>query len=125
MRALLIVGVGGFIGSALRYSVGGWIHRVLDTHAFPYGTLTVNILGCMLIGVLAGVSELRGGFATETRLFLFVGVLGGFTTFSAFGHETFNMLRGGALGQALLYVGLQTVIGLSAVWGGFYVGRSI
>lgn len=124
MRELIIVGAGGFIGSALRYLVGGWVHRVLDSNSFPYGTLTVNVLGCLAIGWLAGQAELRGGIPPEIRLFLFVGILGGFTTFSAFGHETVHMLRNGLLGQAILYIGLQTVVGLSAVWGGFHFAKT-
>jgi fluoride exporter len=95
VERFLLVGVGGFIGSTLRYTLGGLILRLKSGSLFPWETLAVNVIGCLAIGVLAGLSESRGLFAGTTRVFLFVGVLGGFTTFSSFGYETFELLRDG------------------------------
>jgi len=81
MVAIILVGIGSFLGGALRYLVSVWVYRVLDSPWFPYGTLTVNVLGCLVIGFLAGLAESRAAFTSELRLFIFVGVLGGFTTF--------------------------------------------
>lgn len=83
----VLVGLGGFLGSMLRYGVGGWIGRMKTGWTFPLETLAINVAGCLLIGYLAGLSESRGIFSASTRVFLFIGVLGGFTTFSTFGYE--------------------------------------
>ena len=90
---ILLVGAGGFVGSVLRYGLSGAVHRLLPFAAFPYGTLAVNVVGCLAIGLLAGWSEARQVIGPELRLFLFIGLLGGFTTFSTFGYETFEMAR--------------------------------
>ncbi len=123
MRGLLIVGCGGFIGAAMRYLIGGGVHRLLDQSLFPYGTLAVNLIGCLAIGLLGGLSDSRQMFSAELRMFLFVGVLGGFTTFSAFGYETVNLLRDGQLVPATLNVFLQLGLGLIAVWLGLIISR--
>ena len=120
---IFIVGFGGFIGSVCRYLVGGWVHRILNNAWFPFGTLVVNICGCFIIGFLGGLSESRQVFTGETRLFLFIGVLGGFTTFSYFGYETFALAQDGETFAALANVALQVVLGLTAVWLGNVVSR--
>ncbi|MGZ8452442.1 MAG: fluoride efflux transporter FluC [Candidatus Binatia bacterium] len=84
MKAIFLVGTGGFIGSVLRYLFSGWVFRVLDKPWFPAGNLAVNVIGCLVIGLLGGIAEQRRIFASEFRLFVFIGILGGFTTFSAF-----------------------------------------
>lgn len=81
MIGVLLVGVGSFIGGVLRYGLSAWVYKVLDSPWFPYGTLAVNAAGCLVIGFLSGLAEARAAFTPETRLFLFVGILGGFTTF--------------------------------------------
>lgn len=123
MLKVLLVGAGGFLGSAARYITGGVVHRLLDKPWFPYGTFTVNILGCFLIGLLAGVIETRQIFTPETRLFLMVGILGGFTTFSSFGYETISLARDAQMLPAFLNVALQILLGLSAVWLGLNLTR--
>ncbi len=125
MREILIVGSGGFIGAALRYLIGGWTHRILDASHFPVGTLIVNIIGCFAIGLLGGLTESRQFFAADTRLFIFVGILGGFTTFSSFGYETLNLLRDGATMLAFANALLQIGLGLGAVWGGMIICRYV
>ncbi len=87
------VGIGGFIGSLFRFGVSGFVHRLLPFATFPYGTLAVNVSGCLVIGILGGLAESRQVISPELRLFLFLGVLGGFTTFSTFGYETIELLR--------------------------------
>lgn len=121
MDKALYVGIGGFIGSVLRYWVGNTMQQFVNNPAFPFGTLTVNLIGCLVIGFLSQLADARGVFTSEARLFVFVGILGGFTTFSTFGNETMNFLRGGAGLSALLNVGLHIFAGLAAIW----LGRSI
>lgn len=81
----LLVGAGGFVGSTLRFIVSGMVHRSIPFAVVPYGTLAVNVAGCLALGALAGIGEARSVMSPELRLFLMVGLLGGFTTFSTFG----------------------------------------
>ena len=118
MIEIMFVGVGSFIGGVLRFGLSTWVHRVLDNPWFPYGTLAVNALGCLLIGFLAGLAEARVAFTSDVRLFIFVGSLGGFTTFSSFALETFSLARDTQTVAALANIGLQLVFGLVAVWVG-------
>jgi len=115
MRSIIIVGLGGFLGSILRYLVSGWIQGLSETPFFPYGTLGVNVLGCLVIGLLGGLADNAELFSPAARCFLLVGLLGGFTTFSTFGYETVGLLRDRAMPAALMYVGLHLVLGLAAV----------
>ena len=125
MLAIVLVGVGGFLGSVLRYLLGGWVQRALDNPWFPYGTLLVNLIGCLVIGFLAELTNNRQVFTPEIRLFLFLGLLGGFTTFSSFAYETSALLNNGQVGLASFNVGLQVILGLVAVWIGSYLSRLI
>jgi CrcB protein len=119
MRNILIVGLGGFIGSTLRYLVSGWVQSLCGGSFFPYGTLGVNVLGCLLIGLLGGWADNLELFSPSIRLFLLLGLLGGFTTFSTFGYETVAMLRDREGLAAVAYVGLHLVVGLGAVTLGY------
>lgn len=121
MTNILLVGAGGFIGSILRYLISGWVQQSAKTLDFPYGTLAVNVIGCFIIGFLAQLTEARGLFTSESRLFVFVGILGGFTTFSSFGNETLNLARDSQTMNALANIAANVVIGLLAVW----LGRTI
>lgn len=116
---VLLVGSGGAAGAIARYGVGGLVHRSPALADFPFGTLCVNLLGCLLIGVGAGLADGRQAFGPEARLFLFVGVLGGFTTFSSFGYETVALLRDHELLRAGLNAGLNVFAGLALVWLGY------
>ncbi len=118
MIKLLLVGAGGFLGSVMRYLASGAIQSATRYVHFPWGTLTVNAAGCLLIGFLTGLAETRGIFSLEQRLFLITGFLGGFTTFSAFGYETYFLARVGEMALAALNVCGQVVLGLAAVWVG-------
>jgi CrcB protein len=123
MLRVFLVGAGGFIGAILRYAVGGWVHNLLDNPWFPYGTLGVNVVGCLLIGFLAGLAETRTVFGPEARLFLFIGVLGGFTTFSSFAYETFSLAQDAENLAAAINVFAQLILGLVGVWSGNTLAR--
>ena len=125
MINLLLVGVGGFIGSVLRYLLSGYVQTALKSFEFPYGTLCVNVIGCFVIGVLAQLAEDRGAFSAASRAFLFIGVLGGFTTFSTFGNETLSLLRDSEQVLALVNVAAHVLLGLAAAWGGRVVAHAI
>jgi len=120
MRSIFYVGVGSFIGGVFRYLISSWALKILDP-SFPYGTLAVNVVGCLLIGFLAGLAESRLILTTDARLFLVVGIVGGFTTFSAFAWETFSLARS-TQGIAALNIALQLILGLLAVWIGHLLG---
>lgn len=121
MTTALLVGLGGFIGSASRYLISGAVQKYASNSWFPYGTMTVNILGCLIIGLLAGLAESRGIFTSESRAFVFIGVLGGFTTFSSFTYDTTSLIHNGQYIGAAVNVLTQVVIGLAATFIGYYV----
>ena len=123
MAHVLIVGIGGFIGSILRYWLGGIIHRWVQD-AFPAGTLVVNVLGCFVLGAVMYLVEYREFFSAELRLFVTIGILGGFTTFSTFGYETFALLRDSEHLQALASVTANVVVGTAAVAGGWIAAKA-
>ena len=115
----LAVGSGGFVGALARYGISGLVHRGLPLSTFPFGTLAVNLLGCLAIGTLTGLAESRQLFGPELRAFVIIGLLGSLTTFSTFGSETVTMLRDGEQLRALINVGAQVVFGLGLVWLGY------
>lgn len=125
MEKALLVGLGGFVGAIGRYALGGGVHRLFPAAHFPWGTLTVNVLGCLLMGVLGAAADVRGVLSPEARTLLMIGTLGGFTTFSSFAYETLSLARDGQslgmLGNVVLHFGLC----LLAVWLGDGVGRSL
>lgn len=115
-NAVFLVGIGGFAGSVARYLLGGWLLHHTAQERFPWSTFAVNVVGCLVIGVLAGLAERHSMFGPGLRLFLFTGLLGGFTTFSAFGLETLFLLRRGEPWVAAAYVAGSVLLGLAAVW---------
>jgi CrcB protein len=123
MEKVLLVGLGGGLGSILRYGLGGLIGRMKAGWTFPLETLLINVVGCLVIGLLSGLSESRGVFSGTTRAFLFIGLLGGFTTFSTFGYETFQLMRDGQWSVAGTSVTLQLVLGIGGVWAGTALSR--
>ena len=121
----IAVGIGGAIGAMARHWANHLVARSLG-HPSHVSTLAINVIGCAIIGVLAG--QLAAGRLTMTapmRLFIFVGLLGGFTTFSSFGLETFTLARDGRYYAAASNVVLQVAVGLLAVAGGFAAGHRI
>lgn len=125
MREILLVGVGGFVGSVCRYLASGWVQRLAPGVLFPWGTLAVNVAGCLGIGLAAGVVGARHWAEPEVRLAVTVGLLGGFTTFSTFGAETLGLAREGEAWRAAANVVAQVVLGLAAVWLGDRLGRGM
>jgi len=125
IREGLMVGSGGFIGSVARYALGGAVYSIVRTPLLPWGTLAVNVLGCLAIGFCGGLAESRQLFSPDARLFLFIGIFGGFTTFSTFGYETFALARDGETLLTAANILLQITLGLGAVWMGHVLSRAV
>jgi CrcB protein len=124
MRALLLVAIGGALGSMARYKLSGWVLHHATNWRFPISTFLVNVSGCLIAGVLAGMSAKHNVFSPDARLLLFTGLLGGFTTFSAFGLEAVLLMKRGEWTVALGNVGLSVAVGLLALWAGFAVAEA-
>lgn len=122
MAALAAVALGGAIGAVARYLLSLWVYARWPG-AFPIGTLAVNLLGCLLVGVLAGTVDTRMAASPTGRMFLGVGLLGAFTTFSTFELETLLAIERGHTGIAVTYVAVSVLVGLAAVWVGMRIGR--
>lgn len=124
MTRLFIVAAGGALGAVARYGVGVWATRLFPTAHWPWATLAVNVVGGLLMGLLAGWLALRGGVHGESlRLFAAVGVLGGFTTFSAFSLEAALMIERRQLAMASGYVAASAVLSIAALFLGLMVAR--
>lgn len=117
-KQLLLIGLGGFVGSVARFLVSKLNTRV-DWLSIPIGTLTVNVLGSLLIGFLIGISEKSPVLTVEWRMFLMVGLCGGFTTFSSFSGENLMLMRNGQFLPLFLYTGLSILLGFTAVYFGY------
>ena len=120
---LLLVVLGGGIGAGGRYLLGGWLPGQLGS-GFPWGTFAVNALGSLMIGLVFGLAQAKS-ISPGTTLFLAVGVLGGFTTFSAFSYETMRLLANGSIGASFVNVAGQFAVGLVAVYAGFVAVRGL
>ncbi len=120
---LLWVGAGGFVGAVLRFVMTLGVNHLLERAWTPYGTMTVNILGCFLLGLLSELSETRGLLGPNARLFMLVGLLGGFTTFSTFEYETLMLMREGRPMRAMANAGIQVAVGFAAAAAGFGLAR--
>lgn len=119
MKATLLVALGGAFGSVTRYKLSGWVPHHTVSWRFPASTFVVNVAGCLVAGVLAALVARHDFFSADTRIMLFAGVLGGFTTFSAFGLETLLLLKRGEITVATCNVVLSVLAGLLALWLGF------
>ncbi len=124
LRTVIIVGAGGFVGTVGRYLATGWAQQASPFSTFPVGTMTVNLLGCFLIGLIGAGIEQRQLFGHDARLFLLIGVLGGFTTFSSFAFETLSMAREAAFLRAVINIAAQVILGLASAWLGFVMVRA-
>lgn len=124
LRTILIVGAGGFIGSALRYMIYVLVEKQL-TSTFPWATFIANMLGCFIIGVVYALSEKGGFMSTHWRIFLTVGFCGGFTTFSSFAYDNLNLLKDNSLFYLLLNAGGSIILGILAVYLGIILVRSV
>lgn len=121
MLRLCYIAAGGALGAVFRYALSGWTHRFLGAD-FPWGTLSVNLIGSLLMGVLWGLSDIVL-IPSNVRLFLFLGFLGSFTTFSAFSIENYNLLRDGEYGYVSLNIFLSVFLGIALVYLGFSISR--
>ena len=115
MRTLLLIGLGGGIGSILRYLTSVVIQKYYAT-VFPLATLVVNILGCLLIGIIMGLLEKNQVNDSAMKWLLATGFCGGFTTFSAFGYENIRLIQNGSILLALVYISASIILGLGSVW---------
>jgi CrcB protein len=122
MLKWIYIAVGGAAGSVLRYAVQDWFRGTFGAR-FPWGTFFVNITGCLFIGLLAGFFAGPRLIREEYRIGLLVGVLGGYTTFSSFGLETFALANGGEFRLALVNMVASCVVGFAAVWIGYRVAE--
>lgn len=120
MLDVILVGIGGSVGAMARYLLSRYV-QALAGPAFPFGTMAVNLLGCLVIGVLSQLADARNVFTPQSRAFVFAGILGGFTTFSSFAYETTMLAQTDQHLLALLNVILQVGLGLAAVW----LGRAL
>jgi CrcB protein len=115
MLNMLVVGLGAAVGANLRYVLGAWVAQRLGS-GFPYGTLLINVVGCLAIGALLTLAATRVPLSEPVRLLLVTGLLGGFTTFSSFGYETYALIGGGNWLGAALYAAASLILGLGAVF---------
>ena len=123
IKEMIAIFVGGGIGSLLRYLVQMVLHERIRPYEFPWATLSVNLIGCFLIGVFYAWSA-RWNWPVEVRLLLTTGLCGGFTTFSTFSHDCLQMVRQGYYAPFILYVFISLMFGLLAVWGGTLCGKN-
>jgi len=121
---ILIIGLGGFIGAVMRYSISGWVHRIVGS-GLPYGTLAVNILGSFILGFFLLLAEERFTISPAWRNFIAVGMMGALTTFSTFSFETFMLFQDNLYGQVLLNIGLNVILTIAAVWAGMTLARIV
>ena len=124
MSQVIAIAVGGAFGSVLRYGLSTWVHTLVG-RGFPYGTLAVNVLGCLAMGFLFVLLVERMGESALWRAGLLIGVLGGFTTFSTFSIETFNLIEQGAMAKAAGNMAASLVLCVGATWLGVILARQI
>ena len=124
LRTIFIVGTGGFIGSVMRYMVQFYIEKGMSS-SFPLGTLLANILGSFIIGVVFALAEKGDLMSSEWRIFLTVGICGGFTTFSAFAYNNMIMIKENSFFQLFLNIGSNLFFGILAVYIGIILVRAI
>lgn len=125
MGNLFLIGVGGFLGAIVRYWLSGRFQELSGSIGFPYGTLAVNLIGCLVLGLLTWLVDARGLFGPETRSLFIIGLLGAFTTFSTFSLETLNLLLARQFLPAFTNVAANNLLGLFALLAGRYLPLAI
>ena len=123
MKEIIFVGAGGFIGASIRYVVSSWFMQ-FSRMGFPLGTFSINLIGCTLLGILIGLSPLKNS-VIPVKEFLAIGVLGGFTTFSAFGLESLEMIKAGQYKMTAIYILGSIILGLLGIFIGIILSRQI
>jgi fluoride exporter len=124
MQKTLFIALAGLTGTLLRYWLSGLVARQ-QGESFPWGTMAVNLVGCFLAGIVFHLAEERLVLSPNARTIILIGLLGGFTTFSSYGLQTFSLLREGQIGLATLNVAASNVLGLVMVWIGYVVFRAL
>ena len=124
MQRLIFIGLAGFAGTLMRYWLSDWTARRFG-ETFPTGTLVVNLIGCFLAGLLFYLMFDRYLVSPTVRSVVLIGLLGGFTTFSSFGLQTFTLLRDGEMGLALFNIAISNVGGILMVWVGYSLAKSL
>ena len=122
MRTILLIALGGGLGSVFRYLTAQWINKYTQLF-FPYATFFANILGCFLIGLFLGWMEKNNVTNPDLKFFLVTGFCGGYTTFSTFSNENIQLFNANQSGTAFLYIGLSLVLGLAATWLGLMISK--
>ncbi len=122
MQQFFIVGIGSFLGGGLRYLISVFFNQKINPD-FPYATLSVNLLGCLLIGVFYGLFE-KSLISNDWKLFLTTGLCGGFTTFSAFSNEALQLFKQGNIPAMLIYILISIVIGIALTYAGYLMAKS-
>jgi len=123
MSKTILIGIAGLIGTLLRYWLAGFVSRQ-SGETFPWGTLVVNIVGCLIAGAVFQLAEERELLNPTLRTVVLIGLLGGFTTFSSYGLQTFALLKDGAFGLATLNLVVSNVLGVLMVWAGYGLART-
>jgi len=122
VKAAFLVFLGGGIGSMFRYSISKWI-GTLHTHYFPFGTLVINILACLALGVILGLADARQLMSPSSKIFWAVGFCGGFSTFSTFSGETLSLIQSGFTGSSIVYISSSLILCITATLLGLYLGQ--
>jgi CrcB protein len=123
MQSFLVVFLGGGLGSVIRFSLNKWISS-LHTQHFPWGTLTINVAACLVLGVVVGLADHKQIISPLVRLFWIVGFCGGFSTFSTFSNETLELIQNGFTASSLIYIATSVLLCIGATYGGLLVGEN-
>ena len=124
MQKTILIGLAGLAGTLLRYWLAGFVARQYG-ETFPWGTMAVNLIGCFITGAVFYLTEERFLISPAVRTVILIGLLGGFTTFSSYGLQTFTLMRDGEFGMATLNVAVSNVVGLMMLWVGYVLGKAL
>ncbi len=125
MNHLIILGLGGFFGAISRYLLSGFVQKLFPANGFPYGTMAVNVIGCFILGLLTHLAEVKGLLDAQSRMFVMVGFVGAFTTFSTFTVESANLFQSGQSTQGMLYLFGSNLLGIMFVFGGQFMAAQL